>query len=503
VPTLLVVDDDALTLDCFRLLFPEGAVSVLTAETAAEGLRLFSAERPDVVVLDVRLPDLSGLEAFRRFHDLDAKVPIILITGHGTAETAIEAMRLGSFEYAVKPLDPAALRAIITRAFEISRLMRVPAKVADVDLPQGQSQGAMQDADVLVGNCPAMREVYKAVGRVADQDVTVLIRGGSGTGKELVARAIYNYSKRSKGPFLAVNCAAIPETLLESELFGHERGAFTGADRKRIGTFEQCHGGTLFLDEIGDMTPLTQAKILRVLQDKQFQRVGGNELIKADVRIVAATHRNLEAMIEAGEFRRDLYYRLSVYVISLPLLRERDGDLTLLAEHFVRKFSRGLGRDVEAIAPATLDLLQRYSWPGNVRELQSVIKQTILQARGPLLLPEFLPALIRTDETKEQPEAVNEESLPSPGVSELERFIEERLQAGSTNLHAEFQAFTERRLLLQVLRHVDNNLTQAARILGISRVTARNKLGAVGISIGRSSAVEEDGPVGEPRPTTE
>jgi two-component system nitrogen regulation response regulator GlnG len=260
MPLLLVIDDDPLTLECFGLLFAKEEAVVATATTAAEGLKHFSEKRPAVVILDIRLPDQSGLELFRRLQHLNAKVPIIFMTGHGTAGTAIEAMKLGAYDYVVKPLDPHALRQMIQRAMEISRLMLVPAKVGNVDA------GCDTAEDILIGKCPEMQEVYKAIGRVAPQNVTVLILGESGTGKELVARAIYHYSIRLNRPFLAINCAAIPETLLESELFGHEKGSFTGADHKRIGKFEQCSGGTLFLDEIGDMTPLTQTKILRVLQ---------------------------------------------------------------------------------------------------------------------------------------------------------------------------------------------------------------------------------------------
>jgi len=484
---LLVVDDDPLTLDCFRYLFPKGKATVLTAGSAAEGLSIFTERRPDVVILDIRLPDLSGLDAFHRFHEADPKAPIILITGHTSAETAIDAMRLGAYDYVVKPLDPVSLREVIARAFEVSRLMHVPATVAGADSP-APSAG---DTDMLVGDSPPMREVYKAIGRVAPLDVTVLLLGESGTGKELVARAIYTYSKRAQGPFLAVNCAAIPENLLESELFGHEKGAFTGADRKRIGKFEQCDRGTLFLDEIGDMTPATQAKVLRVLQDRSFQRVGGSEMVQTNVRIIAATNRDLDAMIAAGEFRQDLYYRLNVYVIRLPPLRDRGEDQQLLAEHFVRRFGRELGKDVHGIAPETASLLRRHPWPGNVRELQSVLKQAIVHASGPLLVPEFFPDSVRTGDREDFGRTV-------PGTDELAdiphltRFIETRLRAGSTNLHEEFLALTERQLLLHVLRYVDNNLTQAARILGISRGTMRNKLGQLGITIDRSTALEED-----------
>src|SRR4051794_35722960 len=391
MPTLLVVDDEPSILHFFRRAFPGPDVTLRTAASASECLEAVTADRPDVVILDINLPDASGLETFRRIHGIDPKIPIIFITGHGTTGTAIEAMRLGAYEYLLKPLELDQLSDLVERAFAISRLMRVPAVI-----PEGGE--AKEDSDALIGRCPAMQEVYKSIGRVAPQDVTVLILGESGTGKELVARALYHYSNRAQGPFLAINCAAIPETLLESELFGHEKGAFTGADRRRVGKFEQASGGTLFLDEIGDMTPLTQTKILRVLQGQEFERVGGNERIKADVRVIAATNRDLEKMVAGGTFRGDLYYRLNVYAIRLPPLRERGEDLPLLAEHLVRRFSRELKKDVRGIAPEAMGLLRAYRWPGNVRELQSVIKQALLQTTGPVVLPEFLPAVLRSQE---------------------------------------------------------------------------------------------------------
>src|SRR5947209_1906478 len=266
--------------------------------------------------------------------------------------------------------------------------MREPAVVAET--------AADPDADgAIVGACPAMREVYKAIGRVAGQSVPVLITGESGTGKELVARAVYQHGPRARAPFLALNCAAIPEHLLESELFGHEKGAFTGADHQRIGKFEQCSGGTIFLDEIGDMSPLTQAKVLRVLQEHRFERVGGNETVHADVRVVAATNRNLEQLVATGRFRSDLYYRLNVFTIRLPPLRERLDDLPLLVGHFLHRFGREFGKAVHSAAPEALDLLRRHPWPGNVRELQSVVKQALLQTTGPVLLADFLPVGVR------------------------------------------------------------------------------------------------------------
>ncbi len=481
MPTLLVVDDEPSILHFFRRAFREPEVTLLTASSAGVGVEAAARERPDVVILDVNLGDGSGLEAFRRIHSADPKIPVIFITGHGTTGTAIEAMRMGAYEYLLKPLELDQLTDLVSRAFEISRLMRVPAVIQEDPQPE-------EDSDALVGRCPAMQEVYKAIGRVAPQDVTVLILGESGTGKELVARAIYHYSNRARGPFLAINCAAIPEALLESELFGHEKGAFTGADRRRIGKFEQCSGGTLFLDEIGDMTPLTQTKILRVLQGQQFERVGGNEPIRADVRLIAATNRDLEGMVAEGTFRGDLYYRLNVFTIRLPALRERGDDLPLLAEHFVRRFGRELRKEVRGLTPEAMELLKRYSWPGNVRELQSVIKQALLQATGPVILPEFLPPALRG---REQGSGGAEAAFD---FGDLTEFVQDRLQAGSTALYAEYQALTERHLITQVLRHTGGNQSQAAKVLGITRGTLRTRLTALGIPVERPSPAEASSP---------
>jgi two-component system nitrogen regulation response regulator GlnG len=484
MPKLLVVDDEPSILHFFRRAFPGPDVTLLTAQSAADGLAAVERDRPDVVVLDINLGGESGLDTFRRVHELDPKVPVIFITGHGTADTAIEAMRLGAYEYLLKPLELDHLTDLIDRAFTISRLMRVPATLPEADESAGPS-------DALVGRSPTMQAVYKQIGRVAPQDVTVLVLGESGTGKELIARAIYHYSKRAGGPFLAVNCAAIPENLLESELFGHEKGAFTGADRKRIGKFEQCHGGTLFLDEIGDMTPLTQAKILRVLQGQEFERVGGNEPIRADVRVVAATNRDLETMVAEGTFRGDLYYRLNVYTIKLPPLRDRGDDLPLLAEHFVRRFARELGKDVRSVSPEAMEVLRRYPWPGNVRELQSVVKQALLGTTGPVVLPEFLPP------------AVRREGGPAGEGAEfdfggLTAYVEGQLQAGSTSLYADYQRLTDRHLLALVLRHTGGNLSQASRTLGITRATLRTKLAALGLTVERPAAGGDE--AGHPGP---
>jgi DNA-binding NtrC family response regulator len=475
MPTLLVVDDEPAILLAFRRAFRDTSYETITAETAAEGMDLARNRRADVIVLDVQLPDGSGLELFTKLRALDARTPVIFITGKSTTATAIEAMKLGAYDYLFKPLELAPLRQLIDRAAAISRLMHVPAVVTADD------EAVDERADAIIGRCPAMQEVYKAIGRVAAQDETVLISGESGTGKELVARALYQHSRRSAGPFLAVNCAAIPETLLESELFGHERGAFTGADRQRIGKFEQCSGGTLFLDEVADLSPLAQSKMLRVLQEQKFDRLGGNETVATDVRVLAATNRDLEPLVTRGRFRQDLYYRLNTFTIRIPPLRERGDDLLLLAQHFLRRFGRELGKDIQGISPEAGKLLCRYPWTGNIRELQSVLKQALVQASGPMLLPEFLPTSLR--ETKEEPVARDEDAL--------EQYVDEQLNTGAEGLHGQTLRKVERLLLTRVLQQTGGNQLQAAKILGITRGSLRNKIRDLGISISRSVDAQE------------
>jgi two-component system nitrogen regulation response regulator GlnG len=320
---------------------------------------------------------------------------------------------------------------------------------------------------------------------VATQNVTVLIRGESGSGKELIARAIYQHSPRASGRFLAVNCAAIPETLLESELFGHEKGSFTGADSRRIGKFEQCSGGTLFLDEIGDMSPLVQSKVLRVLQSQQFERVGGNQTITTDVRVIAATNRDLEKMVEDGDFRSDLYYRLSGFTIQLAPLRERPEDLAPLLENYLTIFSKELHKDVHGISPEALDLLTSYSWPGNVRELQNVLKQSLLRSAGQVIIPDFLPDKILAPELSTTGMAASDLT-----ATDLRHFVDERLENGSTDLYAEALEFMERYVVTRVLRVCDGNQSKAARMLGITRGCLRSKVRSLKVSIDTLVQVE-------------
>jgi nitrogen regulation protein NR(I) len=473
MPRLLAIDDEPNVLYSLEKSLASAELDVITAKSAKEGIERITTSRPDAVIIDVRLPDMSGLDAYDRIRQIDPRLPVIVITAYAKTDTAIEAMRRGAFEYLLKPVDFRRLREVVEKAIEVSRLSHVPAVISEEE--PGDSP-----ADRIVGNAPPMQEVYKAIGRVAPQDVTVLILGESGTGKELVARSIYHYSRRSQGPFLAINCAAIPETLLESELFGHERGAFTGADQRRIGKFEQVSGGTVFLDEIADMTSATQAKVLRLLQEQRFERVGANETIQTDVRLIAATNKNLAELVEEGRFRQDLYYRLNGFTITLPALRERRDDIPLLIEHFLRVFNRELGKNVRSVTPEARQLLMAYDWPGNVRELQSAVKFAMLHATGEVLTPDWLPAACRPVGAST---AAGAEALPMADVAQYTRRL---LEDGQPDIYRLISATVDRIVLDEVLRHVKGNQLQASELLGISRTTLRAKLRALGLSIEKS-----------------
>jgi DNA-binding NtrC family response regulator len=398
------------------------------------------------------------------------RTPVIFVTIARTADAAIEAMKRGAYDYLSKPLDTGLLRRVVGEALEVARRMQTPAIVADPHPDPDPN-------DTIVGHSPSMCEVYKSIGRVAAQDVPVLITGESGTGKELVARAIYRHGRRADSPFLALNCAAIPETLLESELFGHEKGAFTGAERRRIGKFEQCHGGTLFLDEIGDMPPAIQAKVLRLLQEQAFERVGGNETVRTDVRIIAATHRDLGDWSAKGRFRSDLYYRLGVFTIHLPPLRERGDDLPFLVRHYLRRYAHELGREVREVAPEAMERLRGHAWPGNIRELQNVLKRALLRASGSVLLPAFLP------ENLGDTRAPETSSVPSGEDLGLMSFVRSRLDADARALYAETHRQADRLLLTQVLEYAAGSQQRAARLLGITRRTLRLRLQELGLHV--------------------
>src|SRR6185369_8351443 len=372
---LLLIDDETDVQYSFQRIFDSPEIELSTASSGEEGLKLIPKVKPDLVLMDVRMGGMSGLETLRRIRQMDSKLLVILMTAYGTTQTAIEAMKLGAYDYLLKPFDVPRLKELVGNALKAARDMKQVVSYEPLLEKEDYEQG-------IVGRSESMQQVFKLIGQLATSDATALITGESGTGKEIVARAIYHHSNRSQQPFLAVNCAAIPEQLLESELFGHERGAFTGATMQRIGKFEQCNRGTLFLDEIGDMTPATQTKILRVLQSGSFERVGSNTSIQVDVRIIAATNRDLEKAVASRQFREDLFYRLNVVRIHIPPLRDRREDIVLLVNYFLKKFGKEQQHAPKSIAPSAIKTLEKYHWPGNVRELENVIRRALVVAKG-------------------------------------------------------------------------------------------------------------------------
>ncbi|MEX2174331.1 MAG: sigma-54 dependent transcriptional regulator [Pirellulaceae bacterium] len=487
MPGVLVIDDDRSVVHLIRAAFKATETEVLAAESADEGIAMLKKHRPDVLLLDIVLPGISGLELFDRIRRFDERVPVIFITAGGESDTAIEAMKLGALDFLLKPLDVARVRELVGQALEIRRLMETPVEMPEYSKPAG---GDHQ----LIGRSPLMLEVYKSIGRVAPQTVTVLIRGESGTGKELIARAVYQHSQRRGKPFLAVNCAALPDALLESELFGHEKGSFTGADHRRIGKFEQCNGGTIFLDEVGDMAPLVQAKLLRLLQEQRFERVGGNETIQTDVRIITATNRDLDAMVAEGTFRPDLYYRLNGFTIKLPALRERGDDLLLLFEAFLSRFAHELNKPLQRVSPDALKVLLEYTWPGNVRELQSVLRKALLNLTGPVLLTEFLPEEVRNASSAAAGSGTAAATADGGLPRDLGPFLDVRLSTASDNIYAEAVEFMERYVVTRVLQTTGGNQSKAAKLLGITRGSLRNKTHSLGIKIDQvvSSGDDDD-----------
>lgn len=498
VSTLLVIDDEPNIVFSIKETLTSSQISVISASTAREGIELVRTRRPDAAIIDVRLPDQTGLEAYDKIRQIDPRMPVIIMTAFAKTDTAIEAMCRGAYEYLVKPVDFRRLKTVVNKALELSRLSRIPALVANEDSDD-------LSADRIVGHSPAMQEVYKKIGRIAPQESTVLILGESGTGKELVARAIYHYSSRNQQPFLAMNCAALPETILESELFGHERGAFTGAEQRRIGKFEQVNGGTIFLDEIGDMSPATQAKALRLLQEQQFERIGGNATVKTDVRIIAATNRDLTRDVDEGRFRQDLLYRLNGFTIQLPPLRDRIEDIPALTEHFVKVFNRQLGKQVRTVAPSVMEILQMHRWPGNVREFQSAIRYAMVHATGDVLIPEYLP-----DSCLQKPQSlaprvmvdqpiVGHDALANVGPDEplypfvkLMDYVKRLLSEGKPDVYRHMIHEVDRHLFFEVMKHFRGNQLQAAERLGISRMTLRSKLRTLGMIQDRSQPHPDD-----------
>ena len=468
---ILLVDNDEGLIHFLTRLFVKQGHEVASCTDGISGLERVEAEPFDLILLDYKMPGLNGLETLVEIKNAQIKTPVIVMTAYGTTETAIEAMKLGAYDYLVKPFDSEGLKRLAADALEVNRLMKeivdLPSSVAKILPPVG---GLVR----IVGTSPQMQEVFKLIGQVAEKDVGVLVTGESGTGKELVARAIYHHSHRNDKPFMAVNCAAVPDTLFESELFGYERGAFTGAYRSYVGKFERCHTGTLFFDEIGDMSLTTQAKVLRVLQEGEFERLGSTDTINVDVRILAATNKNLEREIEEGRFREDLYYRLKVICIHLPPLRERQDDIPALVNYFVGRFSEEYGKSVHYVADQTIHKLRSYSWPGNVRELENHLRRAVLMCKGDVLLVEHV-----------QFEAEQENASRGDTHDERVHSLKQRLVdlvpeilwlADDQRAHANIMDLVEEALITRALQECEYNQVRTAEKLGISRNTLRHRI---------------------------
>ncbi len=461
--TILIIDDDDALRQSFHKLLTEESYDVESAASGESGLEMIQKKLPDLVILDIRLPGMNGLETFQAIHDIESKLPVIIMTAYGTTETAIEATKMGAFDYILKPFDIPEMLSVITQALEAGRFMRSP---VDMDAAPDKTS-----REAIIGRSSAMQAVYKAIGRVASTDATVLIRGDSGTGKELTARAIYQHSLRSECPFLVINCVAIPDTLLESELFGYEKGAFTGAAHRRVGKIEQAHGGTIFLDEIGDMPFSLQSKMLRLLQEKSIERLGGRETISVDVRIIAATNRDLEAAISDGRFREDLYYRLKVVTLWLPPLCKREKDIPLLTAYFLARYAAEKGTDNPGITKKAQKLLAGYSWPGNVRELSNVIQKSMIFNRGAPLSPDDITQAL----SDKKPEHAGGDG------DELNATLEELARRELTGNVGEnmFDTCMDRFasiLIREALNITGGNRSRSAKLLGLSRPTLHSKI---------------------------
>ncbi len=466
---ILIIDDDDQLRRSFEKLLIEEGYGVECAASGEVGLKKLDTYAPDLVVLDMRLPGMNGLEVFKAIHEIDPKLPVIIMTAYGTTETAIEATKIGAFDYILKPFDIPNMLTDIKKALEAGHFMKSP---IDVDVIPEKASG-----EAIIGRSKAMQNVYKAIGRVASTEATVLIRGDSGTGKELVARAIYQHSRRAKRPFLIINCVAIPENLLESELFGFEKGAFTGASHRRVGKIEQANHGTVFLDEIGDMAPAIQAKILRLLQEKSIERLGGRETIPVDVRIIAATNRDLETAIAEGRFRDDLYYRLKVVTIWLPPLCERPDDTPILIDYFISRFAEEMEIDNPGITDEAKKMLINYPWPGNVRELENAIKKIMIFNRGAPINPNDIHQAIKSKVP------VNLDSSDQEDF-EIRQWVRKQIShRKQENVFEKNMDHFASILISEALTLTGGNRSKAAKLLGLSRPTLHARIEKYGLKL--------------------
>lgn len=470
---ILVVDDDPQLRQSFdRLLIREG-YETLTAPSAEDGINKVRSFQPDLIIMDVRMSGMTGLEAFKIIKEIDPKIPVIIMTAYGTTDSAIEATKLGAFDYILKPFDIPDVLNLIDKAVKAGHFMKAQVKLGDKETEETGNDAT----DIIIGNSPVMQEVYKAIGRAAPTDATVLIRGESGTGKELVARAIFQHSLRSNNAFQIINCVAIPDTLLESELFGYEKGAFTGAVNRRIGKIEQANHGTVFLDEIGDMPLNIQAKILRLLQERSIERLGGRNPIPVDVRIIAATNVDLEKAVEEGRFREDLYYRLKVVSLELPPIRKRKQDIPLLANYFLAQYARDIDTEIPELTAESIETLKAYNWPGNVRELANSMHKALIFNRGyPLTKDEIHEAIGAQVIARKTEEKEKDQQSPENFEKHLREWVRDNLSENYGRCYDEMMDKIAYIIISEALEQTKGNRSQAAKMLGFSRPTLLAKI---------------------------
>ncbi len=460
---ILVVDDEVGILKLFQKALRHRSREILTARDGEEALVLMKTEAPSLIILDLKLPDIDGMDVLRQIMQMNHDTCVIILTGYGNTNSTIQAMRLGAYDYITKPFDLFKVKIIIEKALERRALTK------ELNLLKKELR-KFQSTDSIIGHHAKMQQIYKMIGQIADRDSAVLIRGETGTGKELIAKTIHQNSYRNQYPFVVVDCAYFPETLLESELFGHERGAFTGAYKKKIGKFELADKGTLFLDEIGNISLTTQAKLLRFLQEKTFERIGGNQNIKVDTRIIAATSLNIEQAVEEKKFREDLFYRLNVIPITLPPLRERRVDIPLLAEYFFRIYSNRSKSVAQDLAPEVFNCLMKYDWPGNVRELQNVIERAVVTAKGKVVTLENFPRNIQNSNKKKKTDsATGYYHIPIKPNEKFDSAVEH----------------FEKQLIENALIRSDWSQTKAAKLLGMSFRSVRYRIKKYKISVNK------------------
>ncbi len=456
MPTILIVEDEPKMLRLLELNLADDGYATRTASTAENGLKILASERIDLVLSDVKLPGMNGLEFLQAVKRANAAIPVVMMTAYGTVETAVEAMKDGASDFVLKPFSIEEIKLIVRKELEVRRLHEENRQLRE-------ALGQRYQFDNIVANSPGMQEVLATVEQVAPTNATVLLGGESGVGKDMIARAIHQHSRRVNGPFIKINCTAIPENLLESELFGYEKGAFTGATTTKPGKFELADKGTIFLDEIGDMPGTLQVKLLRVLQEREFERLGGTRTIKVDVRVVAATNQDLRAALEQGTFREDLYYRLNVVPISIPPLREHKQDIPYLVDHFIGRFAESSGKAIGGIAPEALKLLVDFHWPGNVRELENIIERAVVMASG----TRIETADIRLDVARPG----GNSTASAAGANSAAMFLPEGMTLEQY----------EDKLIHAALQRAGGNKSQAARFLGLSRNALRYRLSKMGV----------------------